>query len=211
MSLVTWVLPGHRPTRDNPNASIIALWKLSSRNRVTPLSIQDGVSEFSMGSLSRRYRRSLLRYCWFLRSYRRSLRRCLDPWGDRLSPMRRCRSLSNLLNIVRHKTSWTTSKTLWTTSKTSWNTVKTLQNIMKHSPFDATTSLLDAETLALLMGQIWQIGKSTHFREINTFAKTAELVIWGENLWICAVNGEILKNIINIHARFLISMDAVAS
>ena len=54
-----------------------------------------------------------------------------------------------------------------------------------------------------------QIGKSTHFWEINIFAKTAEFVICVENLWICTVNGEILKNVINICARFPISKAAV--
>ena len=34
---------------------------------------------FSMGSRSQQYRRSLWRYRQFLRSYRRSLRRCRDP------------------------------------------------------------------------------------------------------------------------------------
>ena len=56
-----------------------------------------------------------------------------------------------------------------------------------------------------------QIGKSAHFWEINIFAKTAEFIICIENLWICTVNGEILKNVINICARFLISTDAMAS
>ena len=40
-------------------------------------------TEFSKGSRSRRYRRSL-------RRHRRSLRRCRDPWGDRRSRGRRC-------------------------------------------------------------------------------------------------------------------------
>ena len=53
--------------------------------------------EFSRGSLSRRYRRSLWRHRQFLRSYHRSLwcycrslHRCCNPWGDRRSPMARC-------------------------------------------------------------------------------------------------------------------------
>ena len=48
-----------------------------------------------------------------------------------------------------------------------------------------------------------QIGKSTHFWKINIFTKTVELVISIQNLWICAVNREILKNVIKIHVRFL--------
>ena len=59
-------------------------------------------TEFSMGSRSRRYRRSLRRHRRFLRSYCRSLRRCRDPWGDRRAPMRRRRSLRDSLNIVKH-------------------------------------------------------------------------------------------------------------
>ena len=40
-------------------------------------------TEFSMGSRSWCYRRSLRRHRQFLRSYRRSLRLCRDPLGDR--------------------------------------------------------------------------------------------------------------------------------
>ena len=110
-------------------------------------------TEFSMGSLSWRYRPSLRRHRRFLRSYRRSLRRCRDPWGDRRTSGRRCRSLRDSLKIIKHsKTSWNMCKTLWyivkrrktslTNSKTSckivkplvkhyetsWNTLKTLWN-----------------------------------------------------------------------------------
>ena len=46
--------------------------------------------EFSMGSRSRRYRRSLWLHRLFLRSYRRSLRSCRDPWGDPRTHGRRC-------------------------------------------------------------------------------------------------------------------------
>ena len=72
-------------------------------------------TKFSMGSRSRRYRRSLRLNRWFLRSYHhRSLRRCRDPWGDRRSPIRRRRSLRNSVNIIKHsKTSWNTCKSLW--------------------------------------------------------------------------------------------------
>ena len=61
------------------------LWNLSSRNRVTPVSILDGVS---VGSLSRIYCQSLWCYWRFLRRYRRSLLhyhqslRRRNPWGD---------------------------------------------------------------------------------------------------------------------------------
>ena len=46
--------------------------------------------EFSMGSRSRRYRRSLRSHRRFLRSYRKFLRSCRDPWGDRRPHGRRC-------------------------------------------------------------------------------------------------------------------------
>ena len=49
---------------------------------------------------------------------------------------------------------------------------------------------------------------NTHFWEINISVKT-EFVIYVWNDWICKVNEEILKNVINIHAWFSIS--AVAS
>ena len=89
-----------------------------------------------------------------------------DPCGVIVIPvalsrsLRRCRSLRDSLNIVKHhkthtktscyivihhKTSWTTSKTSWTINETSWNTFKTLWNIMKHSPFDVTISAIDLE------------------------------------------------------------------
>ena len=60
--------------------------------------------EFSMGSLSRRYRRFLRRHRRFLRSYRRSLLCRRAPWGDRRparSPMGRCRSFRDSLNIIK--------------------------------------------------------------------------------------------------------------
>ena len=43
--------------------------------------------EFSLGSLSRRYRRSLLHHRRFLRCYRRTLQRCHYPWDDRWQPV----------------------------------------------------------------------------------------------------------------------------
>ena len=60
--------------------------------------------EFSMGSCSRQYERSLRRYCRFLRSYRRSLWRCHDPWGYQRSPIvaRLSKHHETLLNIVKH-------------------------------------------------------------------------------------------------------------
>ena len=54
-----------------------------------------------------------------------------------------------------------------------------------------------------------QVGKNTHFWEINISVITAEFFIYVGNLWIWAVNKKILKNVINVHARFSIS--AVAS
>ena len=95
------------------------------------------MTEFSMGSRLRRYRRSLRHHRRFLQNYRQSLRRCCDPWGDRRAwdlEMWCRRSLSGSLNIIkRSKTSWTISKTSWTISKTMWN-------IMEHSSFDSTIS-----------------------------------------------------------------------
>ena len=59
-------------------------------------------TEFSMGSRSRRYRRSLRRHRRFLQSYRRSLRRCRDPWGDRRPSGCRCWSLRDSLKHIKH-------------------------------------------------------------------------------------------------------------
>ena len=57
-------------------------------------------TELSMVSRLRWYWRSLWRHRQFMRSYRRSLRGCRDPWGDRLSPMRP--PLRYSLNIIKH-------------------------------------------------------------------------------------------------------------
>ena len=54
-------------------------------------------------------------------------------------------------------------------------------------------------------------GRKEYFWEINISAKTAEFVIYIQNLWIWAVNEEILKIVINICVRFSIYTDAVAS
>ena len=59
-------------------------------------------TEFSMRSLSRQYQRSLWHHCRFLQSYHWSMRRCRDPWGNRRTRGRPCRSLRNSLNIVKH-------------------------------------------------------------------------------------------------------------
>ena len=93
-------------------------------------------TEFSMWSLSRRYRRSLRRHRRFLRSYRRFLRSfgaipeaigapARSPIIARLAEYHK-----TLLNIVKHhethvkhsKTHVKHCDTSWTTSKTSWNT-----------------------------------------------------------------------------------------
>ena len=105
--------------------------------------------EFSMGSLSRQYRGSLRRHRRFMQSYRQSLRHCRDPWGDQRSPVRRCRSLRDSLNIVKHCKKLLNivkhHETLVKYCDTSWNVIKhgeplvkykvlkTLLNIMKHS------------------------------------------------------------------------------
>ena len=71
-------------------------------------------TEFTMGSLSLRYRRSRRRHrrflrssCWSLRSYPRSLQAVALSWSMRWlvavrSSMRRHRSLHDLLNIIKH-------------------------------------------------------------------------------------------------------------
>ena len=56
-----------------------------------------------------------------------------------------------------------------------------------------------------------QVGRNTHFREGNISAKRAEFVICIQNFLICAVNEEILKNVINNSKQFSIPVDAVAS
>ena len=133
------------------------LRKLSSINRVTQFPFR---TEFSFGSLLRRYRWSLLCHRRFLRSYLRSLWRSaavqsampIFAWHTKHCKM---------LNIVKHHetlvkhcdTSWNIVKhreplakhreqlvkhhePVRTTSKTSWNILKTLWNITKHSPFN---------------------------------------------------------------------------
>ena len=47
----------------------------------------------------------------------------------------------------------------------------------------------------------FHLGKNTHFWEINITQKTAEFIICVQNLWICAINEEILKNVMKISAR----------
>ena len=68
-------------------------------------------TEFSMGSRSRRYRRSLRRHRQFLRSYRRflwsysqflQLSQSLRRSTAARAPMRRRRSLRDSLNIIKH-------------------------------------------------------------------------------------------------------------
>ena len=55
--------------------------------------------------------------------------------------------------------------------------------------------ILHSATKAFILGQV---GKNAYFREINNFARTHEFVISIGNLWICSLNDEILKNLINI-------------
>ena len=56
-----------------------------------------------------------------------------------------------------------------------------------------------------------RLKKNTCFWEINISSTTAEFIICFQNLWICAVNEKILKNVMNIHARFSISSDVMAT
>ena len=114
-------------------------------------------TEFSMGSRSRRYRRSLRRhrrfllsYCRFLRSCRRSLQRWRDrrnAGADAATPFvaRLAKHHKTLLNIVRwHETHVKHREPL----VKHHETLKTLWNIMKQSSFDATISALDVEMSA---------------------------------------------------------------
>ena len=96
-------------------------------------------TEFTMGSRSWWYRRSLRRhrrflrsYRRFLRSYRRSLRHCRDPWGylwprGRRMPMVAwlAKNHKTLLNIVKHH------ETLLKHCETSWNTRHLMRRSMR--------------------------------------------------------------------------------
>ena len=109
-------------------------------------------TEFSMGSRSQRYRRSLQCHRWFLRSYRlflrsyrRSLWRCRDPWGvvaipeaiggsaviDAATPIvaQLVKHHKTLLNIVKHHE---TCKTLWHVVKHRESLVKHHETLLKH-------------------------------------------------------------------------------
>ena len=88
-------------------------------------------TEFSMGSRSRWYRRSLRRHRRFLQSYHWSLLRCHDPWGDRWPPIvARLAKHKTLLNIVKHHETHVKhceplvkhDETLLKQCETSWNT-----------------------------------------------------------------------------------------
>ena len=115
--------------------------------------------EFSMGLLSRWYRRSLQRHRRFLQSYRRFLCGVIADFcwviaiheaiGGRRPPILIVAQLTKhhktLLNIVKHH------ETVVKHCDTSWNVMKHLEPFLKHcetleqsnSPFDATTSALD--------------------------------------------------------------------
>ena len=157
------------------------LRKFSSRNRVTPVSIQDGVEhgitfaaismisvapsdivfqEQSYSSLHSgrslawdHFRGDIDDPCSVIANF------CVvitDPWCNRLSPMRRFRSLHDSLNMVNH-------------SKTLWYIVKCWEPLLKHCetsrntrtltiPCDdlgAETSALSAAILALVQS-FWQ-------------------------------------------------------
>ena len=79
-------------------------------------------------------------------------------------------------------------------------------NGTEHGPQPSLTTH-DREQVSVLEVNI----KPGDLPEINIFVKTAEFVICIQNLWICAVNEEILKNVIYIRVRFSISADTVAS
>ena len=86
-------------------------------------------TEFSMGSLSRWYRRSLRRQCQFLWRYRRSLRRSAAARSVMPIVARLTKHRKTLLNIVKHH------ETLVKHCDTSWNVRnhrEPLVNIMKH-------------------------------------------------------------------------------
>ena len=105
-------------------------------------------AEFSMGSRSRRYRRSLRRHRRFLWSYRQFLRSYRDLWGNRRATLivaRLAKHHKTLLNILKHHETHVKHREPLVKHH---ETLKTFWNILKHSSFDAI-SALDAETSAL--------------------------------------------------------------
>ena len=92
-----------------------------------PVSIQNFRTEFSMGSLSRHYCRSLPCYWWSLQRHRQSL------WCHRQSLWCHRQSLWQLAvaaaaipiiaRLTKHR------KTLWNKRKTSWNICETSRNM----------------------------------------------------------------------------------
>ena len=78
-----------------------------------------------------------------------------------------------------------------------WGVLKVLVIIMR---------FCENNVLSKIYWYIWisdQIGKSIHFWKINIFTKTAEFAICVQIFFeICAMNEEILKDVINIHAWF---------
>ena len=120
--------------------------------------------EFSMGSLSWRYRRSLRCLRRFLRSYRGSLWHChgslrqsVAAWSAMPIIVRLAKHRKTLLNVVKHH------ETLVKHCDTSWNIVKHHEPLVNHHEtlkalwniqcnyigLDAATTVLDAETSAL--------------------------------------------------------------
>ena len=120
-------------------------------------------TEFSMGSLLQRYRR-------FLRSYRRSLRRCRNPWGDRRPPMlifaRLTKNRKTLLNVVKHH------ETLVKHSDTSWNVVKHREPLVKYH-----------ETLAIRFDNIGARCRDIDTRRCNIGTRTEFPAISARSFW----------------------------
>ena len=78
------------------------------------------------------------------------------------------------------------------------------ENVTNRGPLGAPLIFLYKVSIVVLIDFIailitpGQVEKNIHVREINISVKAPEFVISIQNLSICAVNDEILKNVINI-------------
>ena len=112
--------------------------------------------------------------------------------------------------IVTHIGTWSNS-TFTETNRLAvalnWLFSGLWRRLIDHSAVGLNQSIKSQAQLArsCLTLSMAEVGRNTHFWKINISVKTAEFVICVQNLWICAVNEEILKNVINIHMRFSIS------